>query len=108
MSVANFPLFLSITFLVSASPGPVMLACMSNGARYGIARALEGMMGASLGNLCLVALSALGLGLIISSNDVLFFAIKWLGAIYLIYLGVQMIRRPQLFINIDNDTARKT
>jgi len=94
MSLTEFTLFLSVTFIVSASPGPMMLSCMSNGGRYGMAKSIEGMIGASLGNLFLVILSALGLGLIVSTNDMLFGAIKWLGALYLIYLGVQTIRQP--------------
>lgn len=94
MSIAEFTLFLSITFIVSASPGPIMLSCMSNGGRYGLAKSFAGMMGASLGNLVLVLLTALGFGLLVSSSDVLFNTIKWLGALYLMYLGVQIIRQP--------------
>jgi homoserine/homoserine lactone efflux protein len=105
MPITNFTLFLSITLIVSASPGPVMLSCMSNGARYGIATAFQGMLGASLGNLCLVMLSALGLGLIVSNNDFLFNAIKWLGAFYLMYLGIQLIRQPVMLLNPENATA---
>lgn len=60
-------------------------------------KAFEGMLGACLGNLCLIALSALGLGLIISQNEILFNAIKWLGAGYLAFLGIQIIRKPSHF-----------
>jgi homoserine/homoserine lactone efflux protein len=94
MPITNFSLFLSITFIVSASPGPVMLSCMTNGGRLGLSKALVGMLGASAGNLCLVVLSALGLGLIISQNDILFNVIKWGGAAYLVFLGVEIIRAP--------------
>jgi homoserine/homoserine lactone efflux protein len=94
MLITNFSLFLSITFVVSASPGPVMLSCMTNGGRLGLRKAFTGMMGASAGNLVLVALSALGLGLIVSQNDLLFNIIKWVGVGYLVYLGVQIIRAP--------------
>jgi homoserine/homoserine lactone efflux protein len=94
MPITNFSLFLSITFIVSASPGPVMLSCMTNGGRLGLSKAFIGMLGASAGNLCLVVLSALGLGLIISQNDILFNAIKWGGAAYLVFLGVQIMRTP--------------
>lgn len=94
MPITNFSLFLSITFVVSASPGPIMLSCMTNGGRLGLSKALVGMLGASAGNLCLVVLSALGLGLIISQNDILFNAIKWGGAAYLVFLGVQIMRTP--------------
>lgn len=94
MPITNFSLFLSITFIVSASPGPVMLSCMANGGRLGLRKAFVGMLAASAGNLCLVVLSALGLGLIISQNDILFNAIKWGGAAYLVFLGVQIMRTP--------------
>ena len=94
MPITNFSLFLSITLVVSASPGPVMLSCMSTGGGLGLRKAFVGMIGASLGNLCLVALSALGLGLIVSQNDLLFNLIKWFGSGYLVYLGVQIIRTP--------------
>ena len=94
MPAANYALFLSTTLILSASPGPVMLSCMSNGGRYGMAKAFQGMLGASLGNLCLVGFSALGLGLLVNRYVILFMAIKWLGAAYLIYLGFRIIRQP--------------
>jgi len=94
MPITNFSLFFSITFIVSASPGPVMLSCMSNGGRLGLRTAFAGMIGASVGNLVLVALSAIGLGFIISQNPVLFNLLKWFGAAYLVFLGVQIIRSP--------------
>lgn len=99
MPITQFTLFVSVTFIVSASPGPVMLSCMSNGGRYGMKKAFEGMLGASLGNLVLVALSAVGLGLIVSQNDFLFNVVKWIGAGYLIFLGLQIIRQPMTLNN---------
>ena len=79
---------------MSASPGPVMLSCMANGGRFGMRAAFMGMLGACGGNLVLVALSAFGLGLIVSQNDTLFNIVKWGGAAYLAFLGVQIIRKP--------------
>lgn len=94
MPITNFSLFLSVTFIMSASPGPVMLSCMVNGGRLGMRKAFVGMLGACSGNLALVILSALGLGLIVSQNDVLFNMVKWVGAAYLALLGWQIIRKP--------------
>jgi len=102
MLITNFSLFLSITFIVSASPGPVMLSCMANGGRFGMRKAFLGMIGACGGNLLLVGFSALGLGLILSQNDTLFNGVKWVGAAYLAYLGVQIIRKP---VDTDQLTA---
>jgi homoserine/homoserine lactone efflux protein len=108
MLSAQLSLFFSVTFIVSASPGPVMLSCMSNGARYGITKSLEGMLGASLGNLFLVGLSALGLGVVVNNNDMLFSLIKWLGAFYLIYLGIQTIREPSISPQEHNSVDKQT
>ncbi len=94
MSITNYSLFLTLTFIVSASPGPVMLSCMANGGRLGLRKAFVGMLGAGTGNLCLVALSAFGLGLVVSQNELLFDAIKWIGAAYLVFIGVQIMRAP--------------
>lgn len=96
MPITNFSLFLSITFVVSASPGPVMLSCMTNGGRLGLRKAYAGILGASAGNLCLIALSAFGLGLFISQHDILFNLIKWSGAAYLVFLGMQIMCAPIL------------
>lgn len=82
-----------------------MLSCMSNGGRLGLRKAFAGMLGASTGNLCLVALSALGLGLIISQNDVLFNLVKWGGAGYLAFLGLQIIRAPITHEQVQTVTA---
>jgi homoserine/homoserine lactone efflux protein len=105
MLSTELSLFFSVTFIVSASPGPVMLSCMTNGGRYGITKSLEGMLGASLGNLFLVGLSALGLGVIVHNSDFLFSLIKYLGAFYLVYLGIQTIRDPVASaIDLTNNT----
>lgn len=71
-----------------------MLSCMVNGGRLGMRKAFVGMLGACGGNLVLVTLSTLGLGLIVSQNDLLFNIVKWVGAAYLAFLGVQIIRKP--------------
>jgi homoserine/homoserine lactone efflux protein len=46
--------FLSVTLLLSASPGPVMINCMSDAAHYGLKKTLLSMLGISLGNLIMI------------------------------------------------------
>ncbi len=71
-----------------------MLGCMADGARFGYGATLFTMAGASLGNLLLMLLSAIGLGLLVAEAAWVFNAIKWLGAGYLIYLGVRLFIAP--------------
>jgi homoserine/homoserine lactone efflux protein len=87
-------LFLTATLLTSASPGPVMLACMNNAARFGIKRSLHTALGASLGNLTLILLSAIGLSVLMGQSQHVLTAIKWIGASYLCYLGICLWKAP--------------
>lgn len=67
-----------------------MLSCLANGGQYGVLKSLYGMAGASVGNLLLMLLSVLGLGLVLNQADWLFNLIKWIGAAYLVFLGWQL------------------
>lgn len=90
MPLDQLLLFVSMTFFVSASPGPVMLSCMAYAGRYGFKTSLYGMLGASCGNLVLMLLSALGIGLLVEQAASIFLWVQWIGAAYLAYLGLQL------------------
>jgi homoserine/homoserine lactone efflux protein len=94
LSFDQLLLFFTLTCFLSASPGPVMLSCMTNGGHYGMGKAFYGMAGASLGNLLLVGCSAVGLGILLTEAEGVFTLIKWLGAGYLIVMGVQLWMKP--------------
>lgn len=108
MPLEQLWLFTTITLVVSASPGPVMLACMIDAGRYGFAKSLYTMLGASVGNLVLMLLSALGLGLLVEQAEWIFHTIKWIGAAYLIYLGIQLALAPPLSIDIETRQIRSS
>ena len=91
ISFDQWLLFLSVTFVVSASPGPLMLLTMFNGINYGYSRSLPGMLGASCGNLILVAITALGISLLLNYADSAITFIKWFGVLYLFYLGCKSL-----------------
>jgi homoserine/homoserine lactone efflux protein len=91
--------FLSVTFLLSASPGPAMLSCMTDAAHYGIKKTFLSMLGISAGNVLLILLSALGVGLLLQKFPSAFIWIQYLGAVYLIYLGIEVFRRSGLALS---------
>lgn len=91
--------FLSVTFLLSASPGPAMLSCMTDAAHYGIKKTFLSMLGISAGNVLLILMSALGVGLFLQKFPSAFIWIQYLGALYLIYLGVDVFRRSGLALS---------
>lgn len=87
--------FLTITLVLSASPGPVMINAMTDAAHFGLRQSFASFIGASLGNLCLILLSALGVALVLEQFPGLFRWIRISGAIYLIYLGINLCRSTQ-------------
>lgn len=100
-------LFATLTLFVSASPGPVMLSCMADAARFGVRHSLFTMLGASGGNLFLMVLSALGLSLLVTQETWLFNTIKWIGALYLIYVGFTLCRAAPSPITLVQQQVRR-
>ena len=94
MPLETWLAFFVAAWLISLSPGAGAISCMAAGMRYGYARATWNILGLQLGILFVLAIVAAGLGAIIAASTALFTAIKWLGAAYLIYLGVQQWRAP--------------
>lgn len=87
--MAEYILFLSITALTSASPGPAVFLAIRNGVAYGLRKACAGVIGNFSAMILMAVSSALGLSAIILASSSLFMAIKLLGGCYLIYLGLK-------------------
>lgn len=94
MSLHTWWLFLGMTFVVSATPGPNMLAVMSNGARFGVRAAVATMAGCMTSILAMMSISAAGLGALLHAFPAVFDTLRIAGAAYLAYLGVQCWRSP--------------
>ncbi|HKX31477.1 MAG TPA: LysE family translocator [Blastocatellia bacterium] len=83
--------FAMTEFLLSLTPGPAVLLVVSQGMRYGAVQSIGGTLGILTGNALYFALSAVGLGTLLMASASLFTAIKWVGAAYLIYVGIRML-----------------
>ncbi|HQU51095.1 MAG TPA: LysE family transporter [Casimicrobiaceae bacterium] len=94
MAFETWLAFFAASWLISLSPGSGAISCMAAGMRHGYVRALWNIVGLQAGILFVLAIVALGLGAIIAASTALFTAIKWLGAVYLVYLGIQQWRAP--------------
>ena len=92
----EFLLVAGIHLLAVMSPGPDFVMMLRNSLVYSRRAALFSAIGLGLGILVHVTYSLLGIALIISQSIVLFNIIKWLGAAYLIYIGIQSLRSKKV------------
>ena len=92
MNIELFTAFLLITVVLIIVPGPIVTLVISTGATRGVRAALTTVAGTTLGNALLLAAIALGLNWVHAHADLLFTALRWTGAAYLIWLGVQAWR----------------
>jgi threonine/homoserine/homoserine lactone efflux protein len=85
-------LFVTTTFFVSAMPGPNMLLAMTHGIRHGVRQTMPTCAGLLCGLLLIMLTSAAGLGALLATSELLFSIVKYLGAAYLVYLGIRTWR----------------
>lgn len=92
MPTTTLLLFLGSSLLLALTPGPTMLLTLSHGATGGMRVAAFGMLGANLGAGLLIAATALGLGGLLAASEAWFNALRWLGVLYLCWMGWQLWR----------------
>ena len=93
MTLETWLTFFTAAWLISLSPGPGAIASMTTGLNHGWKKGLWNILGLQAGIAILVALIAAGIGAIVASSLLIFNIIKWLGAIYLIWIGIQQWRQ---------------
>jgi threonine/homoserine/homoserine lactone efflux protein len=94
MGLSTWWLFIVMTFVVSATPGPNMLFIMTISARHGMRSAVVAMLGCMTALLAMMSISAAGLGALLQAFPAVFEALRLAGAAYLAYLGVKCWRSP--------------
>jgi homoserine/homoserine lactone efflux protein len=86
--------FFVASWLISLSPGAGAISCMTAGMRFGYRRGFWNIVGLQLGILLQLLVVAAGLGAVLAASATAFSAVKWLGAGYLVWLGLQQWRAP--------------
>jgi threonine/homoserine/homoserine lactone efflux protein len=84
-----------VALVVIAIPGPSVVFTVGRALTYGRTVALTTVVGNSLGLLAALVLVVLGLGEIVATSDVVFEVVKFAGALYLVFLGIQALRHRQ-------------
>lgn len=106
MNTAMLGIFIPTFFLVSITPGMCMTLALTLGMSIGYRKTLWMMLG-ELAGVALVAITAvIGIAAVMVQFPWLFLTLKFIGGVYLIYLGIQMWRsKGKLALNAGGETS---
>ncbi|MDJ0781545.1 MAG: LysE family translocator [Desulfosarcinaceae bacterium] len=93
MNVEIWLAFLLAAEIILVIPGPTILLVIGQAATHGRTSVAPLVAGVLCGDALAMTLSMAGLGALMATSALLFNILKWIGALYLIYLGVQQWRR---------------
>ncbi|WP_429930245.1 LysE family translocator [Agrobacterium vitis] len=86
--------FVATAAVVLAIPGPTIVLVISYALGHGRSVAKATVAGVALGDFTAMTASMLGLGALLATSAMIFTLLKYIGAAYLIYLGVKLWRAP--------------
>ncbi|MGY4535187.1 threonine/homoserine/homoserine lactone efflux protein [Pseudomonas sp. TE3786] len=92
MSLDLLLAFVAFAFVTSVTPGPNNTMLLASGVNFGIRRTLPHMLGISCGLMSLVLAVGLGLGQLFKQVPMLYVLLRYVGAIYLLYLAWKIAR----------------
>jgi threonine/homoserine/homoserine lactone efflux protein len=92
MTVEAWLAFTAATAVLLVIPGPTVLLVVSYALGQGWRTALPMAVGVALGDFTAMTLSLLGVGALLAASATIFTALKWIGAAYLVWLGVKLWR----------------
>jgi homoserine/homoserine lactone efflux protein len=108
MDLTTWLFFAGTEALLCLTPGPAVLFVLSHGLARGGRASLWANAGILAANTLYFTLSALGLGAVLLASHAAFTVIKYVGAGYLIYLGVRTINGSGLALRAATDTSAAT
>ncbi len=94
MTFETWLAFAVASFVIVTIPGPTVLMIVSYALGHGKRAAYAIVAGVALGDFTAMTASMLGLGALLATSAEIFTVVKWIGAAYLIYLGVKLWRAP--------------
>lgn len=101
--------YVATSAVVLAIPGPTILLVLSYSIAHGRQATLPLVAGVALGDSVAITLSLIGLGTLLAASAFWFTVIKWLGGVYLIYLGYLLLRSAGRALPLkDQDTSESS
>jgi len=98
-------LYIITVFVASIIPGPSMLLALAHGIKHGTKISMVTALGNSIASMIQASIAIAGLGILLSTSTLVFMIVKYIGAAYLIYLGIKLFKAP---FTIDDSNANTT
>jgi threonine/homoserine/homoserine lactone efflux protein len=102
----SFLAFLFAAIVLAVTPGPGIAYVLARTVSGGRAEGLASCLGTGLGGMLHVIAAALGLSLLLAQSAVAFTLVKYLGAAYLVYLGLRLLLSKAQTLAVDRVAAR--
>ncbi len=110
LGIHDLWLFIAGGILLIVTPGPDMALIAARSSQHGTRAGVAAALGVGVGAFVHIAAAAIGVSAVLMASAWAFTAIKWLGAAYLVYIGVRMIfgsmeARPPADLPVQTTTA---
>src|SRR3954454_18030432 len=90
-TIPTLAVYVVTATIVLVIPGPAVLFIVSQGVRHGRRAGVTAVLGVHMGTLVQVAGAVAGLSWVLMSSSLAFATVKYVGAAYLIYLGIRRL-----------------
>jgi threonine/homoserine/homoserine lactone efflux protein len=108
MTMSSWLIYVAAVVVLTLTPGPTVLMCVSTSVNLGARKALVACLGSTTAIVGIMTVSALGLGTALAASETAFLVLKWLGAAYLVYLGVRSLLSSAGEIRVDGAVQSAT
>jgi threonine/homoserine/homoserine lactone efflux protein len=108
MDTSTLLLFVPACFALNMAPGPNNLLSINNAARYGFRSSCVGGLGRLMAFVGMLTLASAGLAAVLQASELVFYAIKLVGAAYLLYLAVSLWRAPVTSVADASNSAQRS
>lgn len=104
MLLSTWLLYAAAVLVLTMTPGPSVLMCVTQGVRHGARRALFSALGSVTAVVGIMACSFVGLGAVMAASGPWFALVKWFGVAYLLYVGISTFRSTQSSFEVEAAT----
>ena len=103
MQLQTWFIYAAAVFVLTVTPGPSVLMCVTQGVNVGARRAFYCAIGSITSVIGIMVCSAVGVGAALASSAALFNTIKWFGVLYLLYIGITTLMSSTSSFDLPDD-----